>query len=84
MCVCYPNCSLVGVGYGRGGVKEIEISICTFQGGSFDVMFKDPATNHEYTFSGEIPGGKMLDDDFAFVDSIAPACVWTKYKRVDP
>ena len=60
---------------------RLEISICTFQGGAFDVMFRDKATGKEITFSGD---RKVGDDELAFFNSIAPACVWTEYRRYTP
>ena len=60
---------------------KIRISICTFQNGSFDVMFRDVATGREITFTGQ---RKLNEEEFEFADEIAPACVWTEYERITP
>ena len=61
--------------------REIALSFCTYNNGTFDVMVKDVATGQEVTFSGE---QKLSPEEFALVDDIAPACVWTRYVRKTP
>lgn len=58
---------------------EIEISICTYNDGKFDVMFQDK-TGRQVSFSGD---QKLSDDQFDFANEIAPGCVWTKYKCIE-
>ena len=61
--------------------KVIEISICPFNNGTFDVMFRDKATGKELVFSGT---RKLTDEELGFVAEIAPPCVWTEYERITP
>ncbi len=61
--------------------KEIAISICTFNDGTFDVMIQDPETSREITLSG---AQEINQEDHSFILEIAPACVWTKYSRITP
>jgi hypothetical protein len=61
--------------------RRIELSICTYQSGDFDVMIVDKATGKELTLSGN---HKLSADEFDFVGRIAPACVWTEYERITP
>lgn len=60
---------------------NIALSICTYKGGGFDVIIKDTDTGDEVTLSGT---EKVSEEDFKFLDAIAPACVFTKYTRVTP
>lgn len=61
--------------------RRIELSICTYGSGDFEVMIVDKATGKELTLSGN---RKLSADEFEFVASIAPACVWTEYQRITP
>lgn len=61
--------------------KHLSISVCTFKNSEFDVILRDPDTGLEVTLSGI---QKLSDSDFEFINEIAPACVFTKYKRVTP
>ena len=54
---------------------SILISIVTYKNNKFDVIFKDDE-GHEVTFSGE---QKVSEEEFEFINDIAPACVWTRY-----
>ena len=40
---------------------EINVSICTYNNGTFDVMFEDKATGKQLCFSGD---QKLDDEDF--------------------
>lgn len=54
----------------------LSISVCTFKDGAFDVMLRNK--DFEVTLSGV----QQLDEDqFSFINKVAPACVWTKYER---
>lgn len=59
----------------------LHISICPFQNGEFDVIFRDRATGQELTFSGT---RKLTDEQLDFANRIAPSCVWTEYQRITP
>ena len=59
----------------------LTMSICTYNNGAFDVIFRDRKTGEEFTFSGHQKVGK---EDFDFIGRIAPACVWTDYQRITP
>lgn len=59
----------------------LTMSICTYNDGKFDVIFRDKKTGREFTFSGE---QKVNGKDFDFINQIAPACVWTDYQRITP
>lgn len=61
--------------------RRIELSICTYEGGGFDVMIVDKASGRELCFSGK---QTLSNDDFSLAHDIAPACVWTEYERVTP
>lgn len=60
---------------------DLDISICTYQGGTFDVVFINRETGQELTFSGT---QELDEEQFDFANKIAPACVWTKYRRITP
>lgn len=60
---------------------EIDISICLFQNGTFDVIFRDRSTHDEITLSGS---HKLTDEQKEFAYRVAPACVYTKYLRLTP
>jgi hypothetical protein len=60
---------------------EINLSLYTYQNGTFDVMVVDKATGEELRFSGE---KKLTDQELEMVNRIAPACVWTGYVRTTP
>lgn len=60
---------------------RLAISICTYNNGAFDVMFRDRDTGREITFAGE---QLVKGEDFDFINEIAPACVWTNYDRTTP
>lgn len=71
----------------RGGLKappsaagEIRMSICTYQGGTFDVMIQDAASGRGLCLSGS---RVVTEDELDLINEIAPACVWTTYKRKD-
>jgi len=55
---------------------RLKISVCTFQGGDFDVMLIDKETGEEVCFSGN---QKITDEQLDIVNRLAPACVWTTY-----
>ena len=57
--------------------KKISMSICTYQNGDFEIMFEKDGK--EIVFEGN---QKLSEEEFEIADSIAPACVWTQYKRV--
>lgn len=59
----------------------LTMSICTFNNGTFDVIFRDKATGEEVTFSGK---QEVKGKQFDFINRIAPACVWTDYQRITP
>ena len=61
--------------------RRIELSVCTYASGDFDVMIVDKASGKELTFSGNC---KLSADEFELVGKIAPACVWTEYERITP
>lgn len=58
--------------------QKITLSVCAFQNGGFDVIIQDPTTGEEVTLSGE---QKLDDQQFAMIDRLAPACVFTTYER---
>lgn len=66
---------------GSERMTKLDISIVTYNDGKFDVIFCDSDSGEEITFSGE---QKIGSDDFDFINRIAPACVFTKYRRVTP
>ena len=55
----------------------IELSICTYENGEFDVMLRDTATGEEVTLSGV---KHLSPEEFELTLRIAPACVWTSYR----
>ncbi len=57
--------------------NEILLSICTYKSGAFQIMIQDD--KHDLTFEGE---RKLEQDELEWTLDIAPACVFTKYKRV--
>lgn len=57
--------------------KPIDMSICTFNDGLFQVIIKDDS-GYEVTLEGT---QKLDSDTFNFVNEIAPACVFTRYYR---
>jgi len=59
----------------------LSISICTFDDGTFDVIFRNKKTGEELTFSG---AQKLSPKKFDFANQIAPACVWTDYQKLTP
>ena len=59
---------------------KIEISICTYNSGAFEVMFRDKQTGKELSFED---ARRLGDEEFDFANSIAPACVWTTYTKDD-
>ena len=64
-----------------GHTDRLSLSVCTYAGGAFDVIIRDPDTLEELTFSGE---RALLDDEFEFINRVAPACVFTRYVRETP
>jgi hypothetical protein len=60
---------------------DINISICTYNNGTFDVMFVNRETKEELCFSGK---KKLTEEEFDLANKIAPACVWTRYKQATP
>ena len=58
--------------------KSILISIVTYNNGEFDVMIEDDESHKSITLSGE---QRVTDEEFEFINEIAPACVWTKWSR---
>jgi hypothetical protein len=58
--------------------REILISVVTYNDGKFEVILKDDE-GREVSFLGE---QKLSEEDFEFVNEIAPACVWTRYRRL--
>lgn len=58
-------------------MSNILISILTYKDSKFEVIFRDDE-GHEITFSGE---QKVSEEEFEFINNIAPACVWTRYFR---
>ena len=57
---------------------NIQMSICTFQDGVFQIIIQDKDTFEEITFDGQ---KELTDEQFEFVNRIAPACVYTPYKE---
>jgi hypothetical protein len=55
----------------------LEMSICTYENGEFDVMLRDTATGEEIELSGF---KRLSPEQFKLIDRIAPACVWTSYR----
>jgi hypothetical protein len=55
----------------------LEISICTYENGEFDVMLQDPASGEGIELSGF---KRLSPEQSKFIDRIAPACVWTSYR----
>lgn len=53
---------------------KMTMSICTFNNGDFDVMFR--LGDREVTFSGN---QELSDDELDLSLEIAPACVWTDF-----
>ena len=62
---------------GDGRMNEILISIVTYNNSKFDVIFRDNEGN-EVTLSGE---QEVSEEELEFINNIAPACVWTRYRR---
>ncbi|KKM01144.1 hypothetical protein LCGC14_1797350 [marine sediment metagenome] len=58
-------------------MNEILISIVTYNNSKFDVIFRDNEGN-EVTLSGE---QEVSEEELEFINNIAPACVWTRYRR---
>jgi hypothetical protein len=58
--------------------RKITLSICTYNDGLFEVIINDKETGEGITFSGN---KKIDNEQLAFINRIAPACVWTTYKR---
>ena len=58
-------------------MNEILISIVTYNNSKFDVIFRDNEGN-EVTLSGE---QEVSEKELEFINNIAPACVWTRYRR---
>lgn len=57
-------------------MAEMSISVCTYQGGDFDVMIKDGVGGY-VCLSGK---NNLTKEEFEILDRLAPACVFTKYK----
>lgn len=62
-----------------GEKQQMQISVCTYQGGDWEVIIVDKKTGEEVLFSGH---GNLSDTDFEIVNRLAPACVWTTYEEV--
>lgn len=60
--------------------ETLYLSVVTYLDGKFDVIMKD-GSGQEVTLSGT---QKVTKEEFALLDTWAPACVWTKYKRETP
>ncbi len=56
---------------------EINLSICPFQNGEFDVIIE--TKEYEMTLSGT---RKFDADELEFLDGVAPSCVYTRYRKV--
>ncbi len=54
----------------------LKISVCLFQNGEFDVMFKGE-NGEAVTLSGS---QNLNVDDIDFLCKVAPACVFTEYE----
>lgn len=59
---------------------RMNISVCTYQNSDFDVIMIDKDTGEEVTLSGT---QKLSDEEFALLNKLAPACVFTTYERDD-
>lgn len=59
----------------------LRLSVVTYSNGDeFEVIMKDGG-GREVTLRGK---QKISDEDFALLNTWAPACVWTKYRRETP
>lgn len=58
---------------------DVLLSVVTYNDGKFDVIIRDAKTDMEVTFSGNTP--EITDEEFDFLNEVAPACVFTKYTR---
>jgi len=57
--------------------NEFKMSVCIYQNGEFDIFIRD-MEDKEVCFQGT---SKLSEEEFRMIDKIAPACVWTTYKR---
>lgn len=57
--------------------NSIDLSVCTYNDGKFDVMIKDDE-GHDVVLSGE---QNFNDEVIEWLLEIAPACVFTRYFR---
>lgn len=59
-------------------INTIDISICSFNDGKFQIFIKDPKTHRELVFEGK---QELNESELELAQEIAPACVYTRYKR---
>ena len=58
--------------------QAIEMSVCTYNDGTFDVILRDADTKEEVTLSGK---QQLTPEEQELVCDLAPPCVYSRYAR---